>query len=101
MGPDPLREDADSDRLWRSIRKSKKPIGLVLMDQTLVAGLGNIYRAEVLFKVRLSATGHATCNILFASMLNCCAGHSWGHSLSALLHCVMEVHVITLSFEKG
>ena len=33
--------------------KSKKPIGLVLMDQSMVAGLGNIYRAEVLYKVRL------------------------------------------------
>lgn len=32
---------------------SKKPIGLVLMDQTMIAGLGNIYRAEVLFKVHL------------------------------------------------
>ena len=52
LGPDPLREDADAERLWNSIQNSKKPIGLVLMDQTLVAGLGNIYRAEVLFKVR-------------------------------------------------
>jgi endonuclease-8 len=39
-------------RLWRSIRSSRKPVGLVLMTQEMVAGLGNIYRAEVLFKVR-------------------------------------------------
>lgn len=34
------------------MRKSKKPVGLVLMSQELIAGLGNIFRAEVLFKVR-------------------------------------------------
>lgn len=32
---------------------SKKPVGLVLMDQSMVAGIGNIYRAEILFKVCL------------------------------------------------
>lgn len=30
--------------LWRSVQKSRKPIGLVLMSQEMVAGLGNIYR---------------------------------------------------------
>lgn len=57
MGPDPLREDADVEVLWRSVQKSRKPIGLVLMDQGMVAGLGNIYRAEVLFKVCPLMTG--------------------------------------------
>lgn len=52
LGPDPLREDADAELLWRAVQGSKKPIGLVLMDQSMIAGLGNIYRAEVLFKVR-------------------------------------------------
>lgn len=51
LGPDPLREDADAEVLWAKVQTSKKPIGLVLMDQTMIAGLGNIYRAEVLFKV--------------------------------------------------
>lgn len=56
LGPDPLREDADAEQLWSRIQKSSKPIGLVLMDQSLVAGLGNIYRAEVLFKVCVSSS---------------------------------------------
>ena len=51
LGPDPLRQDADGERLWEKMRKSKKPIGGILMDQTCVAGIGNIYRAEILFKV--------------------------------------------------
>eukprot|EP00892_Ulva_mutabilis_P010563 jgi/Ulvmu1/787/UM010_0161.1 len=53
LGPDPLREDADAELLWEAVQASKKPIGLVLMDQSMVAGLGNIYRAEVLFKARV------------------------------------------------
>lgn len=50
LGEDPLREDADPERLWPRIQKSKKVIGRLLMDQTLFAGVGNIYRAEILFK---------------------------------------------------
>ena len=51
LGPDPLRQDADPERLWEKMRISKKPVGGILMDQTAVAGIGNIYRAEILFKV--------------------------------------------------
>lgn len=51
LGPDPLREDADAEVVWARVQGSRKPIGQLLMDQDAVAGLGNIYRAEVLFKV--------------------------------------------------
>lgn len=34
------------------MQKSKAPVGLLLMDQSAVAGIGNIYRAEILFKVK-------------------------------------------------
>ncbi|KAK9845072.1 hypothetical protein WJX74_010237 [Apatococcus lobatus] len=50
LGPDPLREDADVEKVWTRVQGSRKPIGQLLMDQDAVAGLGNIYRAEVLFK---------------------------------------------------
>lgn len=36
------------------MRKSKASVGLLLMDQKAVAGIGNIYRAEILYKVCLS-----------------------------------------------
>lgn len=52
LGPDPLREDADAEKLWLRMHSSKKPVGLMLMDQSAVAGVGNIYRAEILFKVQ-------------------------------------------------
>ena len=53
LGPDPLRTDADPDRAWRRIERSRSAIGTLLMDQTVVAGVGNVYRAEVLFRHRL------------------------------------------------
>ena len=56
LGPDPLRGDADGELLWQKMRVSKKPIGALLMDQSAVAGIGNIYRAEILFKVHMQCT---------------------------------------------
>ena len=53
LGEDPLREDADPDALWASVRKSKRTIGQCLMDQSMFAGVGNIYRAEILFVARV------------------------------------------------
>jgi endonuclease-8 len=52
-GPDPLREDADPGRAWQRIRRSRAPIGQLLMDQSVLAGVGNVYRAEVLFRHRI------------------------------------------------
>ena len=53
LGPDPLRADADPDRAWDRIRRSDRSIGDLLMDQAVLAGVGNVYRAEVLFRHRL------------------------------------------------
>lgn len=49
LGQDPLRPDADPDALWSKVKKSKKSIGQIIMDQSMFAGPGNIYRAEILF----------------------------------------------------
>lgn len=49
LGPDPLRPDADPARFAAAVRKSKRSIGQLLMDQSIVAGIGNVYRAESLF----------------------------------------------------
>ncbi|MCD6639745.1 MAG: Fpg/Nei family DNA glycosylase [Nocardioides sp.] len=53
LGPDPLRADADPDRAWQRIRRSGRAIGDLLMDQGVIAGVGNVYRAEVLFRHRI------------------------------------------------
>lgn len=46
LGPDPLREDADAERLWRSMQSTRKAVGQVLMAQECVAGIGNIFRYQ-------------------------------------------------------
>ena len=53
LGPDPLRPDADPDRALRRIIRSAKPIAELLMDQAVLAGVGNVYRCEVLFRHRV------------------------------------------------
>jgi len=48
LGPDPLRRGADPERFVEAVRRSRKPIGALLLDQSVIAGLGNVYRAEIL-----------------------------------------------------
>ncbi|MET0198563.1 Fpg/Nei family DNA glycosylase [Rhodococcus sp. RS1C4] len=50
LGPDPIRKDADPDRAWDRISRSRTPIGTLLMDQKVLAGVGNVYRAEILYR---------------------------------------------------
>lgn len=49
-GPDPLRPDSDPAKGFERIKRSRKSIAALLMDQRIAAGVGNIYRAEVLFR---------------------------------------------------
>lgn len=49
LGPDPLRKDADPALAIDRIRRSALPIGALLLDQKVLAGVGNVYRAEALF----------------------------------------------------
>ena len=52
-GPDPIRDDADPGRAWAKVSRSRKPFAALLMDQSVFAGVGNIFRAEVLFRHRI------------------------------------------------
>ena len=53
LGPDPLRPDAEPARAWARISRSQRPVGDLLLDQEVVAGVGNVYRAELLFRHRM------------------------------------------------
>jgi endonuclease-8 len=55
LGPDPLvdKPKAGEERFVAAARTKPTPIGLVLMDQSIVSGIGNVYRAELLFRARL------------------------------------------------
>ncbi|MFF2202073.1 Fpg/Nei family DNA glycosylase [Streptomyces sp. NPDC058145] len=50
LGPDPLRTDADPGAAYRRISRSRTTVAALLMDQKVIAGVGNVYRAEVLFR---------------------------------------------------
>lgn len=54
LGPDPLVDDLPEgeERFTATVRKKPTPIGLLLMDQAVVSGIGNVYRAELLFRAR-------------------------------------------------
>jgi endonuclease-8 len=53
LGPDPLRADADPGRAFARMARSRTPVAALLMDQAVVAGIGNVYRAELLFRHRV------------------------------------------------
>lgn len=50
IGPDVLRPDANPDFAFEKISRSKAPIGRLIMDQSVMAGIGNIYRSEILWR---------------------------------------------------
>jgi endonuclease-8 len=53
LGPDPLRRDADPSSVPARLQRRRGPLGVALMDQSVVAGIGNVYRAEALFVHRI------------------------------------------------
>ncbi len=55
-GPDPLLDDgpAAEDRFTAVVLRKPTPIGILLMDQSVVSGIGNVYRAELLFRARVN-----------------------------------------------
>jgi len=50
IGPDVLRSDANPDLAFKRISKSKSSIGSLIMNQSVMAGIGNIYRTEILWR---------------------------------------------------
>lgn len=54
LGPEPLSADFDAKALARACARSRRPIKVALLDQAVVAGIGNIYASEALHLARLS-----------------------------------------------
>lgn len=54
LGPDPLVDDVveGEEQFVAVVRRKPTAIGLLLMDQSVVSGIGNVYRAELLFRAR-------------------------------------------------
>lgn len=53
LGPDVLDPRADVEKVWQRISRSRGPIAVLLMDQTILSGVGNAYRAEILYRQKL------------------------------------------------
>jgi endonuclease-8/formamidopyrimidine-DNA glycosylase len=55
LGPDPLRNrPGDRDAFTATVAGKRTPVAGLLMDQKVIAGVGNVYRAELLFRQRLN-----------------------------------------------
>jgi len=54
LGPDPLDPASDKQRFLDKVARSSVTIGQLLMDQSVISGIGNVYRAELLFRANLN-----------------------------------------------
>ena len=95
LGEDPVRHDACADHAWEKIQNSKKSIGFLLMDQSVIAGVGNIYRAEILFKagVHPEQPGNTLTREMFDTI--------WYHSRDLLQRGVKSGSILTVDAEEN
>ena len=56
LGPEPIDPAFEADQLYRSLRRRRAPLKAVLLDQSTIAGVGNIYADESLHRARLRPT---------------------------------------------
>jgi endonuclease-8 len=90
LGPDPLRDDAHLAAVRSVVAVTRRPIGALLLDQTVVAGIGNVLRAEGLFAAGI----HPACrgNALPDTML----GSLWSELVVMMRRGVTEGRIITV-----
>lgn len=70
LGSDPLRPEEGSARAWARISRSPRSIADLLTDQTVLAGVGNVYRSELLFRAGIDPMreGRSITNAEWAAM---------------------------------
>ncbi|TFC55499.1 MULTISPECIES: Fpg/Nei family DNA glycosylase [unclassified Cryobacterium] len=81
LGPDPQLDDRPEaeQRFVDTVRKKPTRIGLLLMDQSVVSGIGNVYRAELLFRAKINP--HAPGKSLTEESLRA-LWRDWAHLLA-------------------
>ena len=94
LGPDPLRDDADPQRAFDSIARRAAPIGQLLLEQTVMSGVGNVYRAEALFAIgmRPNRAGRAVTPDVFEGL--------WTTIVTMLRQGVADDRIITLDRDE-
>jgi len=81
LGPDPLRPDRNGferERFISKLASRKTAVGQQLMDQSVIAGIGNVYRAELLFRSAINP--HTPGNLLPAEL----ADRIWQDSVTLM-----------------
>ena len=71
FGPEPIRADFDCDWFATKLKKRKTPIKAALLDQSFIAGLGNIYVDEALWRAQVRPTRRADKLTKAESLLLC------------------------------
>lgn len=94
LGPDPLRADADPHRAYTAIARRAAPIGQLLLDQKVISGVGNVYRAEALFVngIHPSRPGRDITAPEFE--------HLWGTIVQMLQRGVTDNRIVTLDRDE-
>ena len=54
LAPEPFGDDFSFDYFWQTLSKSRRSLKQLLLDQTRILGLGNIYASEALFLARIN-----------------------------------------------
>src|SRR3954464_5916910 len=83
LGPEPLGNAFDADMLARARHNKKTSLKAALLDQRVVAGLGNIYVCEALYRAHLSPRR-------LAATLSTRKGETADHAR----HLVKEIHAV-------
>jgi endonuclease VIII len=90
LGPDPLRGDADPSRAYAAIVRRVAPIGQLLLDQKVISGIGNVYRAEALFVNGINPNRPG--NLITPEVFD----HLWATVVRMLQEGVADNRIITL-----
>ena len=94
LGPDPLRADADAQKAYDAVVRRVAPIGQLLLDQKVMSGIGNVYRAEALFINRINPNrpGNRVTPSVF--------GQLWVTIVSMLQQGMVDNRIITLDRDE-
>jgi endonuclease VIII len=95
LGPDPLREDADPERAWASLQAAPGALGAALLDQSVIAGIGNVFRAEALFACGLHPSRPA------ASLTRAEFDRLWATVRAMMGHAVEDGRILTVDPPAG
>lgn len=93
LGPDPLRPDADAGEGQRRIAAHAGAIGIAVMDQSVIAGVGNVFRAEALHACRIAPSTPA--GTLSAEQLS----QLWDTFTAMMTQAVDDGRIITVDAE--